>query len=101
LLLDTKIYEKCDAFFVDFGESSEEGGLDTKIRVELHALVEKLLHYNKPIIANSLMSWNALELVVSSGIAYVSSDIFAPYDAMFRPINDKALDRLKAMKERK
>jgi hypothetical protein len=59
-----KIYEKCDAFFVDFGESSEEGGLDTKIRVELHALVEKLLHYNKPIIANSLMSWNALELVV-------------------------------------
>jgi hypothetical protein len=101
LLLDSKIYEKCDAFFVDFGESSEEGGLDTKIRVELHALVEKLLHYNKPIIANSLMSWNALELVVSSGIAYVSSDIFAPYDAMFRPINDKALDRLKAMKERK
>jgi hypothetical protein len=26
LLLDSKIYEKCDAFFVDFAESSEEGG---------------------------------------------------------------------------
>jgi hypothetical protein len=63
--------------------------MDTKIRVELHALVEKLLHYNKPIIANSLMSWNAIELVVSSGISYVSSDVFAPYDAMFRPLNDR------------
>jgi hypothetical protein len=101
LLLDSKIYEKCDAFFVDFGESSDEGNMDTKIRVELHALVEKLLHYNKPIVANSLMSWTSLELVVSSGIAFISSDIFAPYDAMFRPINDKALDRMKAMKERK
>jgi hypothetical protein len=101
LLLDSKIYEKCDAFFVDFAETSEETNMDTKIRVELHALVEKLLHYNKPIIANSLMSWNAIELVVSSGIAYVSSDVFAPYDAMFRPLNDRNLDRMKAMKERK
>ena len=101
LLLDSKIYEKCDAFFVDFAETSEETNMDTKIRVELHALVEKLLHYNKPIVANSLMSWNAIELVVSSGIAYVSSDVFAPYDAMFRPLNEKNLNRMKTMRERK
>jgi len=101
LLLDGKIYEKCDAFFVDFAQTSEETNMDTKIRVELHALVEKLLHYNKPIVANSLMSWTALELVVSSGISYISSDVFAPYDAMFRPLNEKNLDRVKAMKERK
>jgi hypothetical protein len=101
LLLDNKIYEKCDDFFVDFAETSEESNIDTKVRVELHALVEKLLHYNKPIVANSLMSWTSLELVVSSGISYVSSDVFAPYDAMFRPLNEKNLDRMKAMKERK
>jgi len=101
LLLDSKIYEKCDDFFVDFAETSEESNIDTKVRVELHALVEKLLRYNKPIVANSLMSWTSLELVVSSGISYVSSDVFAPYDAMFRPLNEKNLDRMKAMKERK
>jgi hypothetical protein len=101
LLLDSKIYEKCDAFFVDFAQTSEETNMDTKIRVELHALVEKLLHYNKPIVANSLMSWTALELVVSSGIAFISSDVFAPYDAMFKPLNERNLERMKAMKERK
>jgi hypothetical protein len=99
LLLDSKVYEKCDTFFVDFADSQDETTMDTKIRSELHALVEKLLKYEKPIIANSLMSWNAIELVVRSGISYLSSDAFAPYETMFRPLNDKNVERVLSMKK--
>jgi hypothetical protein len=99
LLLDNKVYEKCDAFFVDFADSQDETTMDTKIRSELHALVEKLLKYGKPIIASSLMSWNAIELVVRSGISFLSSDAFAPYETMFRPLNDKNVERVLSMKK--
>ncbi|MCH4210989.1 MAG: hypothetical protein LKF58_04395 [Bacilli bacterium] len=99
LLLDSKIYSFCDAFFVDFEDNQDDTNMDTKIRSELHALVEKLLKYNKPIVANSLMSWNAIELVVGSGIVYISSDVFAPYDTMFRPLNEKSEERLVSMKK--
>lgn len=101
LLLDPSILEVMDGFFVDFSSPDDESNMDTKIRSQLHALVEKLLKYHKPIIANSLMSWNAIELVVGSGIDYVSSDTFCPYGEMLIPITEKNEARLLAMAERK
>jgi hypothetical protein len=101
LMLDASIYGKCDAFFVDFADSADETNMDTKIRSELHALVEKLLKYGRPIIANSVMSWNAIELLVGSGLSYLSSDVFAPYETIFKPLNDKNVERIAQMKERK
>lgn len=101
LMLDASIYAKCDAFFVDFADSADETNMDTKIRSELHALVEKLLKYGHPIIANSVMSWNAIELLVGSGLSYLSSDVFAPYETIFKPLNDKNVERIAQMKERK
>jgi len=101
LSLDNEIYSACDVFFVDFSSGGDESNMDTKVRSALHALVEKLLKYKKPIIAANLMSWNAIELVVGSGINFISSDIFAPYDTMFRPIITKSVDRIKMMKQRK
>ena len=101
LSLDNEIYAACDVFFVDFSSGGDESNMDTKVRSALHALVEKLLKYKKPIIAANLMSWNAIELVVGSGINFISSDLFAPYDTMFRPIITKSVDRIKMMKQRK
>jgi hypothetical protein len=101
LLLDPTILEVMDGFFVDFSSPEDETNMDTKIRSQLHALVEKLLKYRKPIIANSLTSWNAIELVVGSGIDYVSSDTFCPYGEMLVPITEKNEARLLAMAERK
>jgi hypothetical protein len=75
--------------------------MDTKVRSALHALVERLLKYKKPIVAANLMSWNAIELVVGSGIDYISSDLFAPYDTMFRPVISRSVDRIKTMKQRR
>lgn len=101
LILDDSVYAACDDFFVDFSQGGGETGMDTKIRSELHALVEKLLKYKKPIVGSNLMNWNALELVVGSGIDYISSDVFSPYETMFKPLSEKNLSRLKGMKNRK
>jgi hypothetical protein len=97
LILDHSIYECFDYFFVDFS-SGEENNMDTRIRSELHALVERLLKFKKPIIGSNLMNWNSLELVVGSGINYISSDVFAPYEIMFKPITPKNVAKIKAMK---
>lgn len=101
LSLDSEIYGVCDIFFVDFASSGDENTIDTRVRSALHALVERLLKYKKPIIGSNLMGWNAIELVVGSGIDYITSDIFAPYDTMFRPVTSKSVDKIKMMKQRK
>jgi hypothetical protein len=98
-LLDTAVYEQCDAFFVDFSDSAGDVNMDTRIRSELHALVERLLKYGKPIIGYNLVGWTAIELVVGSGITYVTSDTFEPYDTMFHPLNPRSIDRLSAIKK--
>lgn len=98
LLLSDLYYSLCDYFFVDFSFSGSAGNMNQKVRSELHALVERILKFKKPIIANSLMSWPSLELVIRSGIPIFSSDIFAGYDPMIKPINEKALKRLQDMK---
>lgn len=101
LALDQSIYSLCDFFFVDFSTGQNDADMDTKIRSQLHALVEKLLKYKVPIVASSLLSWTALELVVGSGISYISSDVFAPYDPMPKPAGEKNMAKVLAIRERK
>lgn len=100
LKLDPSLYKSFDSFLVDFPEGSHSSSsLDTEIRSRLHALVERLLKYKKPIIANNLPTWNALELVIGSGLEYFSSDAFAPFHPMLKPINEKILAKLKTFME--
>lgn len=101
LRLDDTIYGAADCFFVDFSRTKEGRGVDTKMRTRLHALVEKLLKYKKPIVADSLPDWDAIELIVGSGIMHISSDAFAPYEPMIKPAPEKSLKRIKQMMERK
>ncbi len=100
LLLDQKALALSDAFYVDF---SSTGGshMDTRVRSQLHALVEKLLKFKKPIVASNLPTWTSLELVVGSGIDYISCDCFAGYDINLRPVNPKNIQRIQNLRERK
>lgn len=97
LNIESRLLSEADSFFVDFS-MSEDTGIDTGIRSQLHALVEKLLKYRKPIIGSNLSNWNALELVVGSGIEYISSDVFAPYSPALTPVNEKNETRILALK---
>jgi len=98
LMLDNSVYSKADSFIVSFGNRGGSASIDTRIRSELHALVERLLCYKKPIIGDDLESWNAIELVVTSGIDYISSDAISPYEVIFHPLNDKVVARIDDMK---
>ena len=72
--------------------------MDAKIRSKLHSLVEKLLRYNKPIIASDIEGWDAIEIIVRSGLKYISSEFFAPYDPMLNPIPNKSMKKVRDMR---
>lgn len=97
--VEDSILKLMDIFFVDFkNDDTDSKHMDMVIRSQLHALVEKLLKYKKIIVGANLADWNAIELVVGSGIDYVSSDQFGPYQNGFVPLREKDEIRLKEMK---
>ncbi len=100
LLLDDSFHSLADYFFADF--SISDGGaqrVDTKIRSRLHGLVEKLLRYKKPIVASGIGSWSSMELLVRSGIDYVSGEPIGPWGTMVKPLQEKTKKRLKSLRE--
>lgn len=100
--VDDNVLKLMDIFFVDFENSETDSKhMDMVIRSQLHALVEKLLKYHKIIVGANLSDWNAIELVIGSGIDYVSSDQFGPYQSGFVPLKEKDELRLKEMKGNK
>ena len=98
LLIDQDILALGDSFIVDFSSHGSERNMDATIRSQLHALVERLIKFKKPIIASDLKNWDSIELVVSSGIDYISCDIFAPFSREIVEVNEKHETRVLEMK---
>ena len=99
LQLESKIYAAFDYFVCSFAfENAAVEGSSTRLRSHLHAIVERLLKYQKPIIAADFEGWPAVELMVRSGLEYISSEAFAPFDVMMNPVNPKIIKRVKDMK---
>ena len=99
LQLPTELYAVYDYFICSFAFAGTSRDMDARIRSQLHSLVEKLLKYHKPIIASDVSGWPALDLLVKSGLRYVSSDVIAPYDVMMNPIPPHNAKRIKDMKK--
>ncbi len=95
--LPSQVYTAFDYFVCGFAFAGSASEMDTKIRSQLHALVEKLLKYGKPIIATDIEGWASLELLVRSGLKFISSESFAPFDQMILPIPPKSIKRVKDM----
>ena len=99
LSLPDTVYPCFDYFVCSFANSGSAAEMDARIRAKLHALVEKLLKYKKPIIANDIQGWGPIEILVRSGLDYISSQDFAPYDAMILPVSPKAIRKVNDMKK--
>ena len=99
LQLPTELYAVYDYFICSFAFAGPSRDMDARIRSQLHSLVEKLLKYHKPIIASDVSGWPALDLLVKSGLRYVSSDVIAPFDVMMNPIPPHNAKRIKDMKK--
>ena len=96
LLLDPEIYSNFDYFIVD-NTMLKEIRKSRFTRLSIHTLVEQLLKYKKPIIANGVEGWQAIELIVNSGIEYISSETISPSSPMILPLVKRRIDRVKAL----
>ncbi|MCQ2815088.1 MAG: hypothetical protein MJ227_02210 [Bacilli bacterium] len=99
LLLDPSVYNAFDYFVAGantIGEIKKNG----RVRLSIHALIEKLLKYKKPIIATDLDGWAAIELIVKSGINLISSEAIAPSNDMLLPIEKKKMVKIAAMADK-
>ncbi len=96
LLLDPSIYV-CFDYFVAGTTMLGEIKKNNRIRLTIHTLIEQLLKYHKPIIATDLEGWQAVELIIKSGITMVSGETISPSNDMLLPIEKKKMDKLNTM----
>lgn len=94
LLLDTNFY-KIFNYFIAGTSMTGELKKNNFSRLSLRSLIESLLKYKKIIIANDLEGWQSVELMIKSGVDYVSSESISPYSELILPVEKKKLKKLK------
>ena len=96
LLLDSSVYYNFD-YFVAGSMMIGEIRKNNRIRLSIHSLIESLLKYHRPIIATDLEGWQAIELIIKSGVSIVSSETISSSNDMLLPLDKKKIDKLIAM----
>ena len=96
LLLDPSVYYNFD-YFVAGSMMIGEIRKNNRIRLSIHSLIESLLKYHRPIIATDLESWQAIELIIKSGVSVVSSEIISSSNDMLLPLEKKKMEKLIAL----
>ncbi len=93
LLLDPSIYYNFD-YFIAGANMIGEIKKNNRVRLSIHTLIEQLLKYKKPIIATDLEGWQAVELIVKSGITLLSAECISASNDMLLPVDRKTMDKL-------
>lgn len=93
LLLDPSVYFNFD-YFVAGSMMIGEIRKNNRIRLSIHSLIESLLKYNRPIIATDLEGWQAIELIIKSGVSIVSSETISSSNDMLLPLEKKKVEKL-------
>ena len=96
LLLDKSVYTNFDYFVVGAAMMGEIKK-DSRVRLSIHTLIEQLLQFSQPIIATDLEGWQAVELIIKSGIFVVSSEAISPSNDMLLPVERKKISKLNDM----
>ena len=96
LLLDPSVYTNFD-YFVAGSMMIGEIRKNNRIRLSIHSLIESLLKYHRPIIATDLEGWQAIELIIKSGVNIVSSETISASNDMLLPLEKKKEEKLIAM----
>lgn len=98
LLLDNSVYTNFD-YFVVGASMMGEIKKDSRVRLSIHTLIEQLLKFSQPIIATDLEGWQAIELIIKSGIPIISSEAISPSNDMLLPVEKKKIIKLHDMYE--
>ena len=95
--LNSKVYEIFDYFLLSVASHVTDRKSQNRQIPSFQALVEKLLRYDKPIIAIDIPSMSLVEYIIKLGVPIVGSDSIAPFDENVLPLNKKVLLKLKNM----
>ncbi len=95
--LPSNAYEIFDFFILSVSAHITNRKLQNRQLPSFQALIEKLLRYNRPILAIDIPTWSLVEYVIKLGIDIVSSDAIAPGDENILPLNRKSITKLKNM----
>ena len=97
LTLLPKIYESFDYFIIDSAAQLSNRSMN---RLPIFQnLIENLLKFNKILVADNMISWDAVELLVRLGIEIVSSEVISPSDENVLPISKKSILKLEKMSD--
>ena len=96
LLLDPSVYYNFD-YFVAGSMMIGEIKKNNRVRLSIHSLIESLLKYHRPIIATDLEGWQAIELIIKSGVSIVSSETISSSNDMLLPLDRKKIEKLMTM----
>ena len=96
LLLDPSVYTNFD-YFIAGASMMGEIKKNNRVRLSIHTLIEQLMKFNQPIIATDLEGWQAIELILKSGINIVSSEAISASNDMLLPVEKKRMDKLHNM----
>ena len=95
--LPSSTYEVFDYYLLSVASHIKGSKSQNRQLPSFQALVEKLLRYNKPIIAIDIPTMSLVEYIIKLGVQIVSSDAIAPRDENVLPINSKIIAKLKDM----
>ncbi len=98
LLLDPSVYTNFD-YFVAGAAMMGEIKKNNRVRLSIHTLIESLMKFNQPIIATDLEGWQAVELIIKSGVSIVSCEAISPSNDMLLPVEKKKIVKLHQMYE--
>lgn len=97
LTLSPHVYALFDYFILSFTSDIESNQI-VQIPV-FKDMIEKLLKYQKHIIAVNIPGWDTVELFYKFGINLLSSDLIAKYNENIMPIDKKIITRIKKFED--
>lgn len=95
--LASRVYEVFDYFLLSVASHVTDNKSQNRQLPSFQALIEKLLRYNKPIIAIDIPSMSLVEYVLKLGVDIISGDPIAPFDENVLPLNSKVISKIKNM----
>lgn len=97
LTLSPKLYGTFDYFNLSVATHISKKNAGRNLP-SFQGLIEKLLHYEKPIVALDIQSWDIVELVYRLGVSNICSDAIAPPAENIMPIQRKIITKIANLK---
>lgn len=97
LTLSPNLYKVFDYFNLSVASHISKKNAGTKLP-SFQGLIEKLLHYETPIVASDIASWDIVELVYKLGVSRICSDAIALPSENILPLPKKIISKIQSLK---